>query len=202
MGLVGMFRRARARQYTRKAFWIVDKARDKATMEKGLELLVQAAALDPANPHTWNEMAFVLGRIGREAEAMEAAKRAVQIAPDEPKFHNALAGIRFQVIIRAKLPRSRAKPLLDGAVREMDGLTKRWPSYAPFHLGHAHALAASGASEKAWEEALDRAARLYDAQSMMGSGLGTTGDRLRQVLRSSRDECLAYARWWAALADD
>jgi tetratricopeptide (TPR) repeat protein len=201
MGLLDSLRRARARRILRRAFWIADQSKDKTMMETAIPLLRTAAAIDPSNPHIWNETAFVLGRLGRDSEAMEAALRAVEVAPGEPKFHNAVAGIRFHAIIRAKPSRKEAEPLLKEAVREIEGLIKRWPAYAPFHLGHAEALAASGAFENVWEAALDRAANFYDKQCVMADGLETTGERLRQVLRGSRTQCLNYARWWASLAD-
>ena len=201
MRLLDWFRRARASRLLREAFWIIDKARDKAKMESAIPLLKEASILDPGNPHIWNETAFVLGRLGREEEAIEAALQAVRIAPNEPKFHNAVAGIRFHSIIRAKPARKVAEPKLKEAVREMEGLIQRWPAYPAFHLGHAEALAASGAPEKAWNEALDRAAYIYDGQVVMADGVKTSGERLREVLRSSRTQCLNYARWWANLAD-
>ena len=202
MRLFDWFRRARASRLLRKAFWIVDKARNKAKMESAIPLLKEAAILDPGNPHIWNETAFVLGRLGREAEAIAAASQAVRIAPNEPKFHNAVVGISFHSIIRAKPARKVAEPRLKATIREMEGLIQRWPDYPAFHLGHAEALAASGAPETAWEAALDRAANIYDGQVVMADGLKTSGERLREVLRSSRTQCLNNARWWTGLADE
>ena len=53
--------------------------------DRALDALVQAESLDPRSPQVPYARATILARLGRSAEALTAARRALEIAPNHPE---------------------------------------------------------------------------------------------------------------------
>ncbi len=198
--LFGSSPSVKARRLLRRAFLHVEHATKREDLESALTLLQEASQLDPQNLDVWNELAFVLGHLGRNEDALAAGQNAVNLQPENPKFHNAVLGNRMELAMKAKT-KSAGDPILRQVLTECETLIERFPNYAPLHLCRADLLAASGAPEEEWSMALDRACAIYESQKTMGSGGQTTGERLRNVMRNARTRCLDGAQWWRNLPD-
>jgi Flp pilus assembly protein TadD len=53
----------------------------------------RAAELRPRSPMAWNGQAVALTRLGRNGEALAAARRAFALAPDDPVIRRTLAAL-------------------------------------------------------------------------------------------------------------
>ncbi len=190
----------RARRLLKRAFDMVERARNREDLERARPLLEEASRLDPDNPHVWNELAFVCGHTGHIEIAVEAGRHAVRIEPDNAKFHNAVLGNREKLIMRAK-SRAEAGPQMRQLLVECEALLARFASYPPLHLCHADLLAATGAPEADWSRELDRACALYTEQDRLGSGMETNAKGLANVLRNGRERCQSRADWWRKLPE-
>jgi tetratricopeptide (TPR) repeat protein len=197
---MGLLDHLRASWLLRQAFEEVEKAQRREDVEAAVPLLRRAAVLQPGNKDVWNELAYVLGHLGRLEEALEAARRAVSCCPGHPKYHNAVVGIQSDLARRCK-SRQEARGPLAQVLAAQRRLIDRFPDYPPAHLGNAEALAACGEGEAAWEAELDLACALYEQQSKTGSGLTITSQRLLVILQNSRESCRRAARWWQALPE-
>jgi tetratricopeptide (TPR) repeat protein len=198
--LFGGIGRSEAERLHLRAFQMVEHATRREDFEAALPLLEEASGLAPNHPDVWNELAFVLGHLGRLEDALNAAKKAVDLQPENPKYYNAVIGNRMKLALRSKT-RTEARPLLSKTLTDCGQLLNRFPEYPPSHLGRAEILAASGAPESDWEQELDRACTIYEKQGTMGHGGETTGDRLKNVLQNCRIRCLARAQWWSKLPE-
>ncbi len=65
--------------------------RDQGRVAEALPLYRQAAALSPADPQVWYELATALQRAGEGDEARAALEEALRHDPGRPQAHNALA---------------------------------------------------------------------------------------------------------------
>jgi arylsulfatase A-like enzyme/Tfp pilus assembly protein PilF len=65
--------------------------RDLGRIDEALPLYRQAAALSPADPQVWYELATALQRAGEGDEARAALEEALRHDPGRPQAHNALA---------------------------------------------------------------------------------------------------------------
>ena len=195
----------RAKWLLRRSYWLVETAlRNKdlgvamSLLREAIPLLQKASSLMPSNPHIWNELAFVFGRLGRPDEGLEPAKKAVALCPEHPKFHNVLIGIHQDLAARSKT-RAEARKLLASVLSAQDEVVRRFPNYPAARLGKAEILAMCGEQERIWEAEIDHACRLYEQQSVTGSEQRLTSDRLKELLQNSRAKCLAAAKWWNSL---
>lgn len=196
--LIGRFVEPKGKRLLRKAFWIVERARGREDIERAVPLLEEAAALAPNSPDVWNELAFVLGRLGRLGEALAAASKAAELCPEHPKFHNAVVGISLDMA-RLSKTREEAAPRLDRALADMRALAARFPAYPPVRLGIAEVLASLGRPEQDWNAEIDTACTLYEKEDRMGANVETTAKRLSTVLQNARSKCHASAEWWKRL---
>jgi tetratricopeptide (TPR) repeat protein len=197
----------RAKWLLRRAYWLVETGlRQKdiraATplLERAILILQKASSLMPDNPHIWNELAFVFGRLGRPEEALEPARRAVTLGPDHAKFHNVLIGIQQDFAARSKT-RAEARKRLAEVLRAQEQVVRRFPDYPSARLGKAEILAMCGEKERIWEAEIDHACRLYEQQAIDGSGQRLTAERLKEILQNSRAKCLTAAKWWNRLPE-
>lgn len=155
----------------------------------------------PSNPHIWNELAFVFGRLGRPKEGLEPARRAVSLCPDHPKFHNVIIGIHQDLAARSKT-RAEARELLARVLSAQEEVVRRFPNYPSARLGKAEILAMCGEKEGIWEAEIDEACRLYERQTVTGSDQQLTSERLKELLQNSRAKCIVAAKWWSRLPNE
>lgn len=75
--------------------------------EKAIEYFNEAIKLDPKSDTAYNALAEALNKSGKLDDAIEAAKKMVEISPNDPFSHTALSRLYVQ------------KGLIEDAEREM-----------------------------------------------------------------------------------
>jgi predicted Zn-dependent protease len=99
---------------------LAEKAKDDSAAEKHLR---EAAALEPAKPGRWLDLAKFLGRRGKIAESEEMFRKAEAIDPGDPAVWFA----RAEVLIDTKREPDQARRLLERYIAS-DRLTPDHPT--------------------------------------------------------------------------
>jgi tetratricopeptide (TPR) repeat protein len=190
-------RRFRAKSLTNRAFFLVEAG----DYQGAIVLLNRATQIDPSYGHAHNETAFVYGRKLRQFDlAEQAARRAIECDPHNPKFHNALLGITRD---RVTLLKTRKEVLaqVGKLLREIDAAIAANPEYPPLRLCRAANLALCGRPEEEWQAEVDAARQLYGGRIRAASGLRLQVGDVDAILSRSRSECAEMARLWQKLSD-
>jgi tetratricopeptide (TPR) repeat protein len=137
---------------------------------KVLEDLGQAIALEPNNVATWEARARVYSSVGRIPEAISDARRAIALAPQEPRIQK-LAAALFIASGKQSLLRE-AEDMLDKAL--------------------------AGATDSQGKK--DPDLRVYKARILILRGTGPTIEEARQLLRQVTTDYPKYADAWELMA--
>jgi tetratricopeptide (TPR) repeat protein len=171
-------------------------------MEGALALLRRAVEIDPTYGHAHNEMAYVLGKkLRRLDEAEDAARRAVECDPQNPKFQNALMGVLTDRV-SALGARKDILGAIEVRISELDKAIAENPAYPPYHLGKAAALASSGRAQAEWRAEIQKARELYARQTHAASGLPLGPGDVDAILARSTAECQELAKRWDSLPEE
>lgn len=198
MKLFRRFRRFLARSATKRAFFLVEWG----DVESALTLLRRAIKIDPTYGHAHNEMAFILGaRFRCLDEAEDAARRAIECDPQNPKFQNTLINV---LIDREYSLRSRKDFLaaMEIIMSELDKAIAENPAYPPYYLSKAKALALSGCTQAKWRLEIEKARELYAQRTHAVSGLSLRPGDVDRILARSTAECQELAKRWDSLPEE
>ncbi len=90
------------------------------TIDEGIRLVHRTLEIEPANPGAWRAIAIGHARLGRHAEAEAALRKAIEIAPDDWRWWQALGEF-----LRGIGREEDAAAALDQATRRLDAEQRR-----------------------------------------------------------------------------
>ena len=131
-------------------------------------------AKNPAGPTAYANLAVYLESVGRVEEALQLARDAVRLGPDEATAHNTL-GICL-VRLAGKPPGNAA--LLTEGIAQLQEALRLFPQYADAHVNLGLAYLASGKSPNAvqqFEAALEKNPQHADAHYALAGVLAQQG---------------------------
>jgi tetratricopeptide (TPR) repeat protein len=128
---------------------------DKEFYEDSRRFLEQATALDPGAPRTWNNLGLALRRLGDNAAAEAAFRRALELAPGDPQVANNLG-----LLLLGAQRHGEAVTLLTDATTRSPGDAALW-----LNLG----LAQRGADDRTGAAASLARVMALDADNRLGS---------------------------------
>jgi len=140
---------------------------------------------NPAGPTAYANLAVYLESVGRVEEALQLAREAVKLGPDEATAHNTLG---ICLVRLAGSPTANAAMLNEG-IAELQESLRLLPTYADAHVNLGLAYMASGRAAEARQEfdaALAKNHNHADAHYALAGMLAQQGD-----LRSAADHYVA-----------
>ena len=150
-----------------------------------------------------DEMSYVLSRLNRFDEALQAAQRAEHCDPTNAKFAAKRMAIQIHELVKAgQLATQKsatglmpAPKMAAALLQEVDEFLAMYPEYPNGMFLKAELQAALLGSDKqsVWEESLTRAAEAMGNRTKMATGYGASLNRLMGTLRASSILCYALA---------
>ena len=177
---------------TNKAFHLVEKGK----YDEAINLLKEVTDIYPSYGHSYNELAFIYGKIMNNLDiAEEYARRAIECEPNNPKFYGTINGIQ---VVRAKQLRTK-QDITESMNKRLNDIKHnivRDPDYPPTYIAKAVALAFMGEPKSKWEPELDRAKSLYLKSGVSGAGIKLNAQIIDEIINRSKNECIEMQNHW------
>lgn len=171
----------------------------------------EAVNLAPANYRAWNELSFILSRLRRFREALDAIEKAIENVKMEPrplflddraselsKYQRARVAVSISAIVNEGQT-AESDELITTLRHEIKRLIEENPDDPANYLYLADISAVSGEPQSKWEGYLSTAANRYRHRTKNASGQPLDAARVRSTLLENTLRCTLLSRreFWA-----